>query len=104
MAFSKSFPKTNKGYNLWEEVELTKEEEIEEEKKAIEENIRILKDCIDHARRIMVEKGMKPYQNDLVTIGVALFEKSSSHQVYWKERRAREKFKEHAGQKSEENF
>lgn len=104
MAFSKSFPRTSRSYPIWEEVELTKEEEREEERKAIEENIKILKDCIDHARRIMIEKGMKPYQNDLVTIGVALFEKSSSHQVYWKERRAREKFKEHAGQRSKESF
>jgi len=95
MAFSKSFPRTNDNhYKVWEEVELSEEEEREQELKAQEENIKLMKDCIDQAKSIITDKGMKTYQSDVVAMSIALFEKISSHQVYWKEKKAREKFKE----------
>lgn len=94
MAFSKSFPRTkDQHFKVWEEVELSEEEEREQEKLAKEENTKLMKECIDQAKSIITEKGMKPYQSDVVHIGVALFEKISSHQVYWKEKKAKEKFK-----------
>lgn len=96
MAFSKSFPKTIKGttYPQWEEVFLTEEEEKAEEKDCREENIRLMKECIDDAKKLMEEKGLKDYQTDLIHLAISLFEKRASHSVYWKERKAKEKFDE----------
>ncbi|MEM4245534.1 MAG: hypothetical protein QXR60_05020 [Candidatus Nanoarchaeia archaeon] len=94
MPFSKSFPRVKDHYKTWEEVELTPEEEKEQELKAQEENIKLMGECIEQAKKIIQEKGMKPYQSDVVAMSIALFEKISSHQVYWKEKKAREKFKE----------
>ena len=94
MAFSKSFPRAKDDrYKVWEEVELTEEEERDQESKAQAENIKLMKDCIDQAKSIIIERGMKPYQSDVVAMSIALFEKISSHQVYWKEKKAKEKFK-----------
>jgi hypothetical protein len=98
MAFSKSFPRVGKNFTTWEEVELTEDEENEQEIRAQEENIRLMKECIDQAKALMLDKGMKPYQSDVVEMSVALFEKISSHQIYWKEKRAKEKFKAMAKQ------
>jgi len=96
MAFSKSFPKTVPGssYPQWEEVFLTEEEEKEEEKKCREENIILMKECIDDAKKIILEKSMKDYQTDIINIAISLFEKRASHSVYWKESKAKEKFDE----------
>lgn len=94
MAFSKSFPRVGNKYTTWEEIELTEEEEKEQEMKAREENIKLMQECIDQARKIITDKGLKPYQSDVVAMSIALFEKISSHQVYWKEKKAREKFKQ----------
>lgn len=94
MPFSKSFPRTKDSYKIWEEIELTPEEEKEQETKAQEENIKLMSECIDQAKKLITDKGLKPYQSDVVAMGIALFEKISSHQVYWKERRAKEKFKQ----------
>jgi len=92
MAFSKSFPKTGEKYPVWEEVYLTDEEEKEQEEKAKEENIVLMKECIDSAKSIILEKEFKEYQTDVVNMAIALFEKISSHSVYWKENKAKEKF------------
>jgi DNA helicase TIP49 (TBP-interacting protein) len=94
MAFSKSFPKTVEGssYPLWKEVYLTAEEEKEEERKCREENIKIMKECIDDAAKIVQEKALKGYQTDVVNMATALFEKRASHAVHWKESRAKDKF------------
>lgn len=94
MAFSKSFPKTVEGstYPRWEEVFLTEEEEREEERKCREENIKIMRECVDDAKKIIQEKNMKEYQTDIVNMAISLFEKRASHSVYWKESKAKEKF------------
>jgi len=94
MTFSKSFPKTVKGtvYPQWEEVFLTEEEEKEVEKQAKEENITLMKECLDDAKKIFEEKELKDFQTDLVRVAIALFEKRSSHVVYWKESKCKEKF------------
>lgn len=94
MAFSKSFPKSTEksAYPKWVEVFLTKEEEREIEARAHRENIRLLGRCIDDARAIMKDGGLKPFQTTLVSLALALFEKQASHTVYWKENRAKEKF------------
>ena len=95
MVFSKRFPKsTKKGFTEWTEVGLTDAEEKIEEQRAREGNIRLMEECVDDAKRIIKEKGLKRYQTDLVSIAIALFDKRASHAVYWKERKAKEKFQE----------
>ena len=94
MTFSKSFPRTVEGstYPRWEEISLTTEEEKAIEDEATEENIRIMKECIDDAKRLLEEKGFKGFKEDILTIAVPLFEKRASHAVYWKEEKCKEKF------------
>ncbi|MBI2134443.1 hypothetical protein HYU09_00500 [Candidatus Woesearchaeota archaeon] len=94
MPFSKSFPKQSKtsAYPHWEEVSLSEAEESSEEQKARIENIRLMKECIEDARTIMKEKGLKDYQTDIIHMAIALFEKRASHSIYWKESKAKEKF------------
>ena len=94
--FSKSFPRTSKTfpYPQWEENFLTDEEEKAEEKRCRNENIKLMKECIDDAKSIINEKGLKDYQTDLMHIAISLFEKRASHSIYWKESRAKEKFDE----------
>lgn len=96
MPFSKSFPKQSKtsSYPQWEEVFLTGAEEKEAEQKSRAENINLFRECIEDAKSIMKDKGLKDYQTDLINITTALFEKRASHTVYWKESKAKEKFDE----------
>jgi len=94
MAYKKSFPKTTDKsvYPKWQEIELSPDEEREQEEKARIHNIILLKQCIDDAQQVLKEKQLPP--NDMVRIAVALFEKRASHEVYWKERKAKQKFDE----------
>ncbi|MDO8481102.1 MAG: hypothetical protein Q7S65_04785 [Nanoarchaeota archaeon] len=94
MAFSKSFPRRVQGqsYPVWEDVFLSDAEERLEESKAREENIRMLKECLHDAQEILKDSKLKDFQTNAVQIAIALFEKRSSHTVYWKEKKAKEKF------------
>ena len=94
MGFSKSFPRTKEGttYPQWEEVYLTAEEEKEQENKCRERNNSLMKECIDDAKTIIKEINMKDYQSDIISVATALFEKRASHEVYFKENKAKEKF------------
>ena len=94
MPFSKSFPRTIKGSNYprWEEVFLTEDEEKLEESKCREENIRLMNECINDAKLVIAKQKLKPFQNDLMRIAIALFEKRAAHSVHWKESKAKEKF------------
>lgn len=96
MSFSKSFPRTLKGssYPIWEEIFLNEEEEKEAELKARNENYNLMKGCIDKAKEILKEKELKDYQSDVISMAIALFEKTASHSVYHKEEKAKEKFDE----------
>lgn len=96
MAFSKSFPKTTEKtvYPKWEEVFLTEEEEKEQEKLSRDENFELMKECIDDARNIFEQKQLKSFQTDIVNTAIALFEKRASHTIFYKERKAKEKFDE----------
>ena len=91
MVFTKSFPRTNGRFTEWKEVSLTEKEDRETEKKAEVENFDLLKKCLDKAKRIMDEKGLKYYQTDLVNLAIALYRNIASHTVYHKEAIAREK-------------
>jgi len=92
MAFSKSYPRQSKMGVQWEESILTDEEENEVEILARAQNNILMKVCLADAKEIVKEVGMKDYQTDLVHIAISLFEKRASHEVYWKENKAKEKF------------
>src|SRR3989338_9043227 len=92
MVFSKSFQKTEGKYTAWEEVYLSDEEEGEIEVKAEIENINIMKRCIEEAKEILKEKGLRQYQSDIVRLAIALHRNLGSHTVYHKEAVAKEKF------------
>jgi hypothetical protein len=94
MAFSKSFPRTVKGsnYPIWEETFLTDLEEHEEEQKCRKENLRLMEECVEDAKKIIDSKKLNKYQTDMVNIAIALYDKRASHSIYWKENKAKEKF------------
>jgi len=96
MPFSKSFPKTSKTstYPQWEEVTLTEDEEKAVEQTSKEANIHLFRQCLDDAVEIIKHKDLNDSQTDMIRIAVALFEKRASHEVYWKENKAKEKFDE----------
>lgn len=93
MAFSKRFPQERKGspFANWKEVILTKDEEKKIITKQKEKNIILMQECIEDAKKIFFEKELKNFQSDIISIAIALFEKRSSHLVYWKEEFAKEK-------------
>tara|TARA_Y100000310_G_scaffold298133_1_gene331773 strand:+ start:2563 stop:2859 length:297 start_codon:yes stop_codon:yes gene_type:complete len=94
MPFSKTFPKQIPGSNYpqWEEVSLTEEEDKIEGEKARKENITVMKECVDDAKAVFSDKELKDYQSDVISMAIALFEKRSSHTIYFKENKAKEKF------------
>jgi len=94
MTFSKTFPKSSDKsvYPKWIEVFLTEAEEKEQEALARTENIKIMKECIEDAKEIVKEKNLKDFQTNMISIAIALFEKRASHDVFWKESKAKEKF------------
>lgn len=93
MAFSKTFPKTLPGsnYPVWEEIFLTEEEERVVSEKCRKENFAILDECIQDAKMLAIKNAMN--EDSIVSnLAVALFEKRASHEVFWKESKAKEKF------------
>ncbi len=74
------------------DVYLSENEEGAIEAKAREENLRIMAQCIDDAKSILKGKGMKAYETSIINLSIALFEKRASHEVFWKEEMAKEKF------------
>ncbi|MBT3303860.1 hypothetical protein HN592_00560 [Candidatus Woesearchaeota archaeon] len=92
MAFSKSFAKKVEGstYPKWVEVYLTYEEEITVEEEARKANIKLMKECIKDAKLILGDVGMK--DDETISVAKSLFEKRASHEIYWKESKAKEKF------------
>lgn len=96
MTYSKSFPRTLKGstYPRWEEIFLTDDEERKVEMQCREDNIILIKECIEDAKKIFFDKDLKKYQTDLIKMAISLFEKRASHSVHCKENKAKEKFDE----------
>ena len=94
MVFSKSFPRTTDKsvYPKWEEIVLTDTEEHEQELLARKENISKMHESIEDAKEIMKTQNLKPFQTDMINIAISLFEKRGSHEVYYKENKAKEKF------------
>jgi hypothetical protein len=94
MVFSKSFPKTSDKsvYPKWEEITLSDDEEREQEDIARRDNIRKMHESIADAKEIIKAENLKPFQTDMVNMAIALFEKRASHEIYYKENKAKEKF------------
>ena len=59
-----------------------------------------MKECMDDANKIFSDKNLKDFQSDVVKVAVALFEKRASHEVFWKESKAKDKFDELFGDKN----
>ena len=93
MTFSKTFPKTIPGsnYPVWEEVFLTNEEELEAESLCKKENFHIMDECIQDAKMLAIKNSMNQDDN-VVQIAKSLFEKRASHEIFWKESKAKEIF------------
>jgi hypothetical protein len=49
-------------------------------------------ESIQDAKTIMDQEELKPFQTDMIHIALALFEKRASHEIYYKENKAKEKF------------
>lgn len=94
MSFQKSFPrKTDKSvYPMWEEITLDDKEELKVEEAARHHNNKLMEECIDDAKKIFLDKKLEEDQEDILSLAIALFEKRASHQVWWKEKAAKEKF------------
>ena len=94
MSFSKSFPRIVKGsnYPVWEEVSLNDDEEAGVEVKAWEENVSLMKKCLEEAKKILLDKGLEGSSANVVRVGADLFGKCASHNVYHKEAKCKEKF------------
>lgn len=99
MSFSKSFPRTTEKstYPVWEEVYLSDAEERDVEEKLKIENLELMKECIEDAKKLISEKGMKDFQSDVVRMAISLFERRASHAVHKKDEKAKEKFDEKYG-------
>ncbi|MBT4538983.1 hypothetical protein HOI26_00740 [Candidatus Woesearchaeota archaeon] len=95
MAFSKTFPKTTPGsnYPTWEEITLTNEEESLAAEKCKQENFKVLDHALREARALAIKHSLNESEN-VVRLAVALFEKRASHEIFFKENKAKEKFDE----------
>ena len=93
MPFSKTFPKSMPGTNYpsWEEVYLTVDEEKQVEEECRRENSQIMDQCLGDAKAIAIRHRLNTEENQ-VRLAIALFEKQASHEIFWKESRAKEKF------------
>ncbi|MFW5745955.1 MAG: hypothetical protein ACOCWQ_00200 [Nanoarchaeota archaeon] len=94
MVFSKRFPYTenDSNYTRWEEVDLSSDEESRVSSQCRQENIDLMSQCIDDAREIILKQGMKVFDANIIQIALGLFEKRASHEVYFKEACAKQKF------------
>jgi hypothetical protein len=94
MVYSKRFPKVVEGsvYPKWVEITLSEDEERDIEHHSKEEHAKLFKECIEDAEKIAIDRNLKPYQTDIISIASRLFDKRSSHVVYMKERKCKEKF------------
>ena len=98
MVFSKTFPRTISGsnYPVWEEIFLNEQEELQAQEQCKQENFQILDECLHEAKALAIKHGIN---EDLIRtqLAISLFEKRSSHVVFWKESMAKEKFDEKYG-------
>ena len=98
MVFSKSFPRELKdGSTRWEEIFLSAQEEREREQVARQENLFLIRQCIADARNVLKDEKMMDMQSHVLSIAMSLFKKRSSHEVFYKEEKCKEKFLKYWG-------
>ena len=95
MSFTKSFPKERPA-TAWQEVVLTPHEEQQVASVAYSEHLQLLERCLlDTLEMVrtcgLSEQGIVLDFSGLCQLSVALFEKSASHVVFFKERACKEK-------------
>ena len=78
MAFSARFPRTTDKsmYPKWEEIYLSENEELELDELARKENIKLMRECIRDAKKIVLDEKLKDFQTDIIHIAISLFEKT----------------------------
>ncbi len=101
MVFSKTFPREIKGSNYpkWEEIFLSAQEEREREQVARQENLFLIRQCIADARNVLKDEKMMDMQSHVLSVALSLFKKRSSHTVFYKEEKCKEKFLKYWGKK-----
>ncbi|MFC1722662.1 hypothetical protein ACFL0V_00835 [Nanoarchaeota archaeon] len=99
MAFSKTYPREVPGTTSpkWEEVFLTAQEEREREQVARQENIYLVRQCIADARNLVKAEDLKETQSAVLNVAMNLFKKRSSHVVFYKEEKCKQKFQSFFG-------
>lgn len=92
--FSKNFAKSSDKsvYPKWIEVTLSQEEEKQAEKECRDKNYQVMLECIEDAKSLVIDKKLLESQTNIVNIASALFEKRASHEVFFKENLAKQKF------------
>jgi len=93
MPFSKTFPRkiTENSSTVWEEITLTKEEESQVEEECRKVNFRLLDECLQDAKALGIKNSINT-DEIRTSLAIALFEKRSSHVIFWKENATKEKF------------
>ena len=94
MVFIKSFPQTSdkSAYAKWVEIKLDEHEEIEAEALCRKKNNEVMEECIIDAKEIVKKHRLMESQSNIIQIANSLFEKRASHEIFFKENKAREKF------------
>ena len=90
--FTKSFPKDINGATVWQEINLSTYEEKKVEKDSREDQVSLLLECLRDAKEIMDKAHFEYHQSQRLSIALSLFGKRSSHVVFKKEEKCREKF------------
>ena len=101
MVFSKTFPREINGSNYpkWEEIFLSAQEEREREQVARQENLFLIRQCIADARNVLKDEKMMDMQSHVLSVALSLFKKRSSHVVFYKDEKCKEKFLKYWGKK-----
>lgn len=96
MAFSKAFAKSSDKsvYPKWEEIYLTDDEEKLCEVECRAKNLGVMRQCVDDARELVRDKKLLESQTLITDLAKALFDKRASHEIFFKEKKAKEKFDE----------
>ncbi len=99
MVFSKCFPREVDGSNYpkWEEIFLSAQEEREREQVARQENLFLIRQCIADARNVLKDEKMMDMQSHVLSVAMSLFKKRSSHAVFYKEEKCKDKFLKYWG-------
>jgi len=81
----------------WEEIFLSAQEEREREQVARQENLFLIRQCIADARNVLKDEKMMDMQSHVLSVAMSLFKKRSSHAVFYKEEKCKEKFLKYWG-------